>query len=411
MRAEIISIGTEILLGEITDTNAAYLAGQLPGLGIDLYWISQVGDNQPRIVEILQRAWDRSDLILITGGLGPTEDDLTRESIAQLLDEEMSIDPALEKTLREFFIRLGFPMPDRNLKQATLIPSSKALPNPRGTAPGWWVEREGKFIIAMPGPPKEMRQMWEVEVKPELQKICRSALIYSRTLKTFGIGEANVDEKISPLLAAQNPSIGVYARPAGVEVRLTAKAATEQQATEMIAPLEEQVRSVLGDHIWGVDDDTLQSVVGNLLRQKGLTLATMESCTGGQLADLITDVAGSSDYFKGGLVSYSNEMKGLFGVNTELIRQHGAVSPEVAGDMARAVRDKLGSDIGIGITGVAGPSTLEGKPPGTVHIAITDGITNRHRLMTFPRERLRVKRFAALMALYELRCLLLGKNP
>jgi nicotinamide-nucleotide amidase len=403
VKAEIISIGTEILLGEIVDTNAPYLAGQLPLLGIDLHWITQVGDNQGRIVEALERAWSRSDLIITTGGLGPTEDDLTRESIAAMLGEEMKVDPDLEKWLRGLFTRLGYEMPERNLKQARLIPSARAIPNPRGSAPGWWIKRDDRMLLAMPGPTGEMQRMWEREVRDEIRRTLSTAIIVSRTLKIFGLPEARVDELVSPFLSSANPTIGVYARPSGIELRLTAKACDQGEAKKMIAPLEAQIRSIIGDHIWGTDDETLEKVVGDLLREKGLTLATMESCTGGRLADLLTNVSGSSRYFKGGLVAYSNEMKAAFGVAPELITQHGAISSPVAEAMAVAARSCLGTDIGIGITGVAGPEELEGKPVGTVCIGITDGTRTRSTRTIFPQHRQQIKLYAATGALSKLR--------
>ncbi|MDD5093892.1 MAG: competence/damage-inducible protein A [Dehalococcoidia bacterium] len=409
MKAEILSIGTEILLGEITDTNAAYLAGQLPLLGIDLYRVTQVGDNQTRIVEALHQAWDRSDLIIATGGLGPTEDDLTREAIAEMLHQEMAVDPALEDWLKGVFHRLGREMPARNLKQATLIPSARAIPNPTGTAPGWWVRQGSKMILAMPGPPGEMKQMWEKEIKPELQKLS-SAIICSQTLKIWGLGESKVDEMISPLLSSTNPTIGVYAKLTGIEVRVTAKASSRKEAEKMIVPLEKKIRSILGDHIWGTGDEILEKMVGDLLRRRGLTLATMESCTGGLLANLITDVPGSSDYFKGGLVAYSNEAKVAFGVDRQLIIRYGAVSSNVAEAMAVAAKTRLGASIGIGTTGVAGPDELEGKPVGTVYIGITDGEITRSIHVAFPQHRPRIKRYAAMGALFALRRLLLEKT-
>lgn len=410
MKAEIISIGTEILLGEITDTNAAYLAQQLPLLGVDLYWVTQVGDNRGRIVEVLERAWSRSDLIIITGGLGPTEDDLTRESIAEMLGEEMEIAPDLEEWLRDMFSRIGYDMPERNLKQATLIPSARAIPNPRGSAPGWWVKREGKAILAMPGPPVEMQWMWEREIKDGLRKTLNAAIIVSRTLKVLGMAEAKVDEMISPLLSSENPTIGVYAKPTGIELRLTAKASDRNAAEKMIDALEEQVRSIIGDSIWGVDDESMEKVVGDLLRQRGLTLATMESCTGGLLANLLTDVPGSSDYFKGSLVAYSNKVKEAFGVGPELIARYGVVSSQAAEAMAMAARRTLESDIGIGITGVAGPAKLEGKDIGTVYISVTDGTEMKSMHAVLPQHRPHIKRYAAIFALSELRLLLLDNG-
>ncbi len=407
MKAEIISIGTEILLGEITDTNAAFLASELPLLGIDLNWVTQVGDNKPRVVDTLKRAWERSNLIIMSGGLGPTEDDLTRESIAEMLGEKMKIDPNLEKWLRDLFSRFGYEMPENNLKQAMLIPSAKAIPNPRGSAPGWWVKREDKILLAMPGPPGEMQHMWTREIRDELRRTLDASVIVSRTLKILGMGEARVDEMISHLLCHQNPSIGTYAKPTGIELRVTAKALTHEEAASMIAPVEMEIRSILGNHIWGIDDELMEKVVGDLLRKQGLTLATMESCSGGLMATLLTDAPGSSDYFKGGLVTYSNDIKIAFGIDPKLISKHGAVSAEVARAMAEATRAKLNADIGVGITGVAGPEELEGKPVGTIFIGVADGSNTRSTHTVFPQHRPRIRRYAATAALAELRQLLL----
>jgi nicotinamide-nucleotide amidase len=412
MRAEIISIGTEILLGELLDTNANYLAARLPALGIDLCWMTQVGDNLDRLSEAFRRAWDRSDLTLASGGLGPTEDDVTREAIAAALDEQLSVQAELEDQLRAFFANRGLLMPERNVKQAALIPSARAIPNPRGTAPGWWVEREGRILVAMPGPPPELEHMWEVEVAPRLAALVGGDVIVSRTLKTAGIGEGTVDEMMSPLLKSTNPTIGVYAKADGVHLRITAKAATAEEAFRLIAPAEEEARRVLGQAIWGADDDTLEGAVGALLKEQGLTLATMESCTGGLLAATITDVAGSSAYFKGGYVSYAAEMKVALGVDAELVARHGVVSAEVARDMARACRRRLDADIGIGITGVAGPDPLEGKPPGTIHIGLDDGLAPQAVSYAFAQGRAATKRRAVTTALALLRrALLTGGTP
>jgi nicotinamide-nucleotide amidase len=370
VKAEIISIGTEILLGEILDTNTQYIASRLPALGIDLYYTSVVGDNLGRLVEVIGRAWERSDLVLTTGGLGPTEDDLTREAIAQVLGEEPSVDPELAQALREFFAGRGVPMPERNLKQAALIPSARAIPNPRGTAPGWWVEQGGRVIVAMPGPPTEMQRMWDAEVAPELARRHAGAVLVVRTLKTTGIGEGTVDEMVSPLLKSSNPSIGVYARADGIQLRLAAKAASVEEGRRLIEPVEAEARRILGSAVWGADNDTLASAVGGMLRERGLTLATMESCTGGLLGSTITDVPGSSDYFRGGLVSYSTEMKTAWGVERQIIDEHGVISSECAQAMARAARQRLAAHIGIGVTGVAGPDKQEDKPVGTIHVAV-----------------------------------------
>jgi nicotinamide-nucleotide amidase len=408
MKAELVSIGTELLLGEILDTNAQYLGARLPALGIDLFYMSKVGDNLGRLSEVIERAWGRSDLVLTTGGLGPTEDDLTREAIAQVLGEEPAVDPDLERALREFFARRGVTMPERNVKQAMLIPSARAIPNPRGTAPGWWVERQGRIIVAMPGPPSEMERMWEKEVAPELERRHPGAVLIARTLKTVGVGEGRIDEIVSPLLKSTNPSIGVYARADGVQLRIAAKATTRDEALRLIEPVETEMRRLLGDVVWGADDDTLEGVVGTLLEEHGLTLATMESCTGGLLANSITNVPGSSAYFRGGLVSYATEMKIAWGVDAAVIEQHGVISAECAMAMAHAARDRLNADVGVGITGVAGPDPQDGKPPGTVHIGLDSGFEVPQSLSyQFAQGREAVKRRAVTTALTLLRRTLL----
>ena len=410
MKAEIISVGTEILLGDILDTNSQYLAVRLPPMGIDLYHMSKVGDNLQRLAETIGRAHKRSDLVLITGGLGPTEDDLTREAIALTLDEEMSVDADMEQRLRAFFAARGFSFPERNVKQAMLIPSAKTVPNPRGTAPGWWVEKDGRFIVAMPGPPAELSRMWEKEVAPRLADMATGDVIASRTLKTIGIGEGNLDEMVSPLLKSENPTIGVYAKPDGVHLRLTAKASTQEAARRLIQPLEEELRRLVGDAVWGVDDDTLEAAVGAMLKERALTLATMESCTGGLLASTITDVPGSSVYFKGGYVAYTARMKMSLAVSAELIEKHGTVSDEVAADMARAARSNADADLGVAVTGVAGPDELEGKPPGRTHIAVDDGVSPQSISYTYYQGRAATKRRAVTSALALLRRALLARG-
>jgi nicotinamide-nucleotide amidase len=370
MKAEILSIGTELLLGEIVDTNSAFIASRLPALGIDVYFQHTVGDNLARIVDTMQRALSESDLVITTGGLGPTEDDLTREAVARVFGEELYVDPNLEAWVRSIFARRPGIMPERNIKQAWLIPSARAIPNPRGTAPGWWAERDGKTIISMPGPPGEMTRMWENEVAPELARRNPGIVLVTRTLKTVGMSEGAVDEAMSPLLKSTNPSIGIYARADGIHVRFAAKAPTAAEAQLLIEPVEAEARRILGDVIWGVDDDTYEKVAGEMLAARGLTLAAMESCTGGLFADTITNVPGSSRYFRGSIVSYATDVKELMGVDPRIIEEHGVISDETAIAMAGAVRERLAADVGIGITGVAGPDPQDGHPVGEVHIAV-----------------------------------------
>lgn len=369
MRAEILSCGTELLLGHISDTNATFLAQSLSSLGIDLYFVSLVGDNQGRIVETLRRAWERADLIIMTGGLGPTEDDLTRESISTLLGETMQVDAQLEAELRANFSSRKVPMPERNLKQATLIPSARVLPNPLGTAPGWFVEKDGHIIVAMPGVPREMYRMWDAEAVPRLAAHTGGS-IFTRLLRVSGLGESSIEERLDALLHNTNPTLATYAKSDAVDVRITAKAESRSSAEALVAEMEGRVRQMLGHHIFGTDRDTLQSVAGAHLAARQQTLAVMESISGGQLASTITNIPDSSRYFLGGVVAYDTEIKIQMGVPREIIEQYGVISAETARAMASAVRQLFKADYGIGVTGVAGPDLQEGQPVGTIYIAI-----------------------------------------
>ncbi len=412
MRAEILSIGTEIMFGEITDTNAAYVASALPQFGIDLLWVTQVGDNPGRLREAFARAWERSDITFCTGGLGPTEDDITRETIAEMLGEPLALDPEQERVLRALFEARGVTnMPARNMKQASLIPSARAITNERGTAPGWWVERDtpsGKrVIVVMPGPPAEMHHMWDAHVAPELERRADSVLV-ARTLKTSGVGESAIDEMLSPLLSGTNPSIGIYARADGVSARIAAKAATREEAWALIRPVEEQARAILGAAVWGQDDDSLASAVGRMLREQGLTLGLMESASGGAIASAITDVEGASDYFKGSLVTYWTEVKVAMGVPGD-VTARGVISRETAEAMATAARERLGTDLGLSVTGIAGAEPREGQPSGTMHLALTDGTDMQYLTFRYYQGREQAKRRIVQQALTMLRTYLMAR--
>jgi nicotinamide-nucleotide amidase len=291
MNAEIVSVGTELLLGQITDTNATFLTRELAALGINCFWVSQVGDNFARLRETLARAWGRSDLTIVTGGVGPTEDDLTREAIAAVLGEEMAVIPELEAELRAFFTARGVPMPATNLKQASRIPSAQTLRNPVGTAPGWWVERDGRIVVCMPGVPHEMTRMWSQEVAPRLAGA--GAQIVSRTLKVLGLGESLAEDMVRDLLHQDNPTLATYAKNDGVHLRLTARAADAAAARALLAPLEAAVRARLGDAIWGADEDTLEDVICAALAERGLRLAVVEAggASGGQIGRLLSGAA------------------------------------------------------------------------------------------------------------------------
>jgi competence/damage-inducible protein CinA-like protein len=396
MKAEIISIGRELLMGETVDTNASFLAKQLPLLGIDLVWVSQVGDVQAQIVEVLQRAWNRSDLVMTTGGLGPTGDDLTRESIAELMSEKMVLVPELEKSLRERFLRFGtHQMPESNLKQCTLIPSASAIPNPQGTAPGWWIERDGRILVCMPGPPREMHDMWEKSVRRRLEG--RSGrVILARTWKTSGYSEAAVGEMSFPLFPTDNPSLGVYAKQDGIHLQLKVTAQTVDEAARLLSAGESRIMQVFGSTIWGTDDETLETAVGKILTAQGKSLGVMEDYTSGLLTASLADVENSLSFLKGGVTTVSDEAKIVMGVPAAALSR-GSVNAEVAVAMAEAARARFGADIGIGISG-----TQPAQAGGAVHYAISDGTVREAMLHPRGKERL------ATTVLFELRKLLLS---
>ncbi len=401
MNAEIISIGTELLMGEITDTNARFLAGELPALGINLYWVSQVGDNQARLVKTFKRAWQRSDLILTSGGLGPTADDITREAIAEMLGEEMKIDATLERELRELFRNMNRDMPETNLKQAMLVPSARSLRNVSGTAPGWWVERDGHILVAMPGPPREIQPMWRDEVLPRLRERVGGEAIVSRTVKLFGISEAKVAEMVPSQMLAANPTLGVYAKADGIQLRIGAKAPGRKEAEALIAPVEAELKSLFGEHIWGFDEDTLETVAGRLLAAQKKTLAVMESYSGGLLAATITGSPEATGYFKGGLVAISDEVRVAYGVDFKLLSE-GRESPVVAQAMAEVVRTRLKASVGLGVTGKDEAGRRAGSLLGNFHIGISDGDTRRVVSQSYPGDRNRVRQWTVAAALFEL---------
>ena len=361
MKAEIIPVGTEILLGNIIDTDSFFLANELPPLGIDLYFVSTVGDNQERLVDTLKQAWKRADLIITTGGLGPTQDDITREAIGELVGEELQVDEKLWQELQGLLSRYLGEIPQSNIKQTTTIRSAQIIPNHMGTAPGWWVEKSGHIIIALPGPPDEMKLMWQEGILPKLKQRITGEVILSRVIKTFRLAEAKVDELVAPLSKLSNPTLATYIKPDGVYLRITAKAKEKAEAQRLISESEEQIRSILSFHIWGVDDDTLDSVIGELLRARNLSLATMESCTEGLLCNTIASGVESCVYFKGGLLACCDEAKVSCGVDTSIVKQYGGESTQVAKAMAETARRNLQTDIGMSVGGNMNPERNSGQ--------------------------------------------------
>jgi len=413
MHAEILAFGTEILMGEIVDTNSSYMARRLPSLGIETRFISIVGDKMEYLVNALKRGVERSDIIFVTGGLGPTEDDLTREAISEVFGEKMEIDQELLRNLEDFFRARGGTgtMPESNRKQATRIPSVTILSNPRGTAPGWWAEKQNKIIVAMPGVPNELERMWEFEVTPRLRERSRGNVILARTIKTFGLSESAAGDRVKHLFGKDNPYLGIYARQDGIHFRIIVQGKTSTEAEEILRPVEKEINEALGESVWGVDNETMEERLGNLLLDRHLSLAVMESCTGGLLASSITDVPGSSTYFYGGIIAYVNDAKSAYGVDPQIILDHGAVSAEVAQAMANAARETLNADIGIGITGIAGEFAVNGIEPGTVFISTSSMARTECAKSLFPPNRPLVKRRAVTQALLQAYSLVQGQVP
>jgi nicotinamide-nucleotide amidase len=400
MKAEILSIGTELLLGQIVDTNANYLAQQLPALGLDLYYVSQLGDNLQRLADAFRQALERSDIIITSGGLGPTEDDLTREAIAAVMGERLEVQPHLEAELRAFFTRRGRTMPDRNVKQATTIPSGTYLPNPVGTAPGWWVERHGKVIVAMPGVPHEMRKMWAEQAEPRLARLITGGVIASRVLKLAGIGESHAEEALGVLTRSTNPTLATYAKSDGIHLRLTAKAADRATADQQLDEFEPRVRERVAEWVYGGEADSFPAVVGALLRERGLKLTVAESATGGELASLITEASGASDYFLAGYVVYSAAAKLALGVSPGVLDEHGTVAQATTQALAAAARTTAAADVAVATTGVAGPNESEGKPVGLLHIVVDIEGRQVCQETRYSTTRTEYKRRGALEALY-----------
>lgn len=410
MRAEIISVGTELLLGQIIDTNASYLAQRLADLGIDLYFKQTVGDNSVRIADSVRLALSRADLILMTGGLGPTEDDLTVAAVAESVGVQLEHQEAVADHIRRFFEARRRIPPDSVYKQALIPHGAQIIPNRRGTAPGVHLEHRGCTVFIVPGVPYEMEGMMEGYVLPLLRQRVGEMSIRSRVLRVTGEGESSVEDRIRDLLRGTTPTIAPYAKLGEVHLRLTAKGPPAEVA-RILERGEALVRERLGNLIYGVDEVTLEEVVARLLTARGLTVAVAESCTGGLVSNRLTNVAGSSAYFLEGVVAYSNESKiSRLGVDASLIETHGAVSAPVAEAMAAGIRDRARAAIGLSVTGIAGPSggTAE-KPVGLVFLGLANVLGAQHRKLTLGPEAGRpgIRQLAAQAALNLLRLHLL----
>lgn len=388
MNAEIVSVGTELLLGQIVDTDAVFLAQMLSRLGISIHHRTTVGDNPERLKETLRLAFRRADLVLTIGGLGPTQDDLTKEMVAEVLEDTFAEDQAHTQWLKDRMQGRGWEsLPPSFWKQALVPVSGRGLPNPNGTALGALFEKEGKIAICLPGPPNELIPMAESSVEPYLREKTagQRTVIQSRVLRIIGIGESLVEEKCRDLMTSDNPTVAPYAKTGEVHLRITARAGSPEDAAALIAPREAALRERLGSAVYGVDAETLEGAVIGMLRMLGRTVALAESCTGGLIAKRLTDVPEASQVFGLGLVTYSNEAKTQFlGVTEELLARVGAVSPETARAMALGARAAGQADLGLSVTGIAGPGGgSEAKPVGTVQIGLAwdGGVLSEHHLL------------------------------
>ncbi len=400
LQADLICVGNELLTGLIENSNAGFLARRLWSTGIPVRETVVVADDEKSIREALERALQESELVILTGGLGPTEDDLTREAVASIFGLELTLDRNWLERMEEFFSQRGIDMPYNNRKQAMIIEGSTLLENKRGTAPGAMLQREGKLIVLLPGPPYEMQQMFEEQVLPEVVKQNGGLLSAVKTLKCIGIGESMLEQKIKELGKWDLPPISYVAR--GYEVNLQIKGCGDQQeAAAAVNQAEKKLRDALGDAIYGCDDETLAGVTATLLINNNMTLALAESCSGGLLSDLITDIPGSSFFYRGGIVAYSSDAKiNLLGVDPGLLEKEGEVSPVVAEAMAAGAKKIFNSHFAIGITGVAGPgSDAAGNPAGLVYIALDGPDKTEQKQLNLGGARKAIKERAAQVAL------------
>ena len=388
--AELIAVGTELLLGNIANTNAQTLSQSLSALGVNVFWHTVVGDNPERLQEALDIARRRCDIIITTGGLGPTYDDLTKQTICEAFGKPLVLHPDILEGIRDFYeSALHVPMPENNTRQAELPEGCTVFDNPVGTAPGCAFEAEGVHVLMLPGPPHEMETMLRRHVEPYLRKLSHEVIV-SRDIMTFGMGESSVDQLLHEKMAHMtNPTLATYAKPSEVRLRATAKAATEEEARAMLLPVEKMVLETLGDIVYGVDVPGLAEVCRAQLLHHGLTLATAESCTGGLVAERMTAIPGASAVYRGGVVSYWTSVKAeVLHVSADVLDTYGPVSAECARAMAEGVRRITGADLGVSVTGTAGPDPDErGVPVGIVYVGLAAPDGTWCRSLDFGRRR------------------------
>ena len=405
MTGEILCVGTELLLGDIINTNAAFLARELAALGIGVYHQTVVGDNGGRLREAVELALSRSDLLVMTGGLGPTYDDITKETATKALGKKLVWNQQAYDRMEAYFARTGRVMSENNRKQAMMPEGAVVFQNENGTAPGAAMESGEKVIVLLPGPPSEMEPMFCNQVRPYLEGKTGQTFL-SRTVHLFGIGESAAEEQLRELMeSSHNPTVAPYAKTGEVLLRVTAAAKNEQEAKKLLAPAVEEIQKRMGPYVYGVDVGTLQNAAVTALRQKGLTVSTAESCTGGGVAKRITEVPGASQVLQAGICTYTNRMKAeLLGVKERTLQNYGAVSERPALEMAQGVRIRTGADIGVSVTGVAGPDPSEGKPVGLVFVSVSsqwyEQTVQLHLARGSGNERERVRHLAENHALY-----------
>jgi nicotinamide-nucleotide amidase len=382
LKAEIIAIGTELLTPYRTDTNSLWLTERLNSVGIGVQLKSVVGDEEPLIEESIRDALGRSDVIISTGGLGPTEDDVTRKVFSRVTGRQLTLDYKVLEGIRKRLTGRGYKMTPNNERQALVPHGAKVLPNPNGTAPGLKMEQDGKLIVLLPGPPRENQPMFNDYVMPDLEKMSRGTRIAKRLLKVIGMGESQLDDQIAPIYSQYtNPATTILFTDSEIELHLTASAESLARAEELVDELADKLEEKIGDNLYTTRGESLEQVIGDRLQLKRYTIATAESCTGGLVAERITRVPGSSAYFVGSIVSYTNRMKeALLGVPAEMIDLHGPVSGEVAEAMARGIKQQTGATIGLSVTGVAGPGGgTTAVPVGTVYIGLADDVMSSNR--------------------------------
>ena len=405
MKTAILTVGTEILFGQIVNTNAAFLSRELNNLVYDVMYHYSVGDNPGRLAELIEFAFRDCDMIITTGGLGPTQDDLTKEVIAQAMGDRLVVSPEALSALKDRYERSGRPMTENNLKQANMPESAQILPNDQGTAPGFWLEKKGKIIVSMPGPPREMTNMFEKEVKPRL--ISRQdSVIYYKILRTFGLGESKMETVLLPLIDGQtDPTIATYAKEGECSLRIASKRPTKEEAEAAVEDMTARVMDIIGEYVYSTDNEELADVVANMLLDKNITISCAESCTGGLFAGTLINTDGISKVFDRGIVTYSNEAKiKELGVKAETLDTFGAVSPETAAEMAEGIRVKTGTDMAVSVTGIAGPGGGSAdKPVGLVYIGIAyDGKTDVVKAQMRNVTRNWNRNYAVLNMLYEI---------